>query len=129
MNLRLRCQECGREIVLYIPGVAWCCGREMSVRWNRPELSGAAKLQRGEQIQDFAFHHKAMAEWKRQLGDPRPAGLTLSRICPDDCPEIYEGRNHGSPHMLCLREEHYAWETMDANNARKSDSYTGASGR
>ncbi len=31
MEIRLRCQVCDRQITLLIPGVAWCCGKEMQL--------------------------------------------------------------------------------------------------
>jgi len=80
------------------------------------------RLQRGERVMDGYHHHKAMALWKAELGDPRPEGLTLSLVNLDS-PSVYEGhrlrKGKRYPWMLSTDPGDYVWETLAANNRRK----------
>ncbi|MEX1264948.1 MAG: hypothetical protein WEE66_13625 [Actinomycetota bacterium] len=82
----------------------------------------AAQLLRGDRIMDAANHHKGMAALKAQLGDTRPAGLTLSLVRPDS-PNTYDGHVHKRgrrvPYRLTTDPADYAWETRSQNEARK----------
>lgn len=49
--------------------------------------------------------------------------MTVSRTCPDDCPEIWVGytnrRGKKRPYRLCV-QTHYLYETHAENEARKT---------
>ena len=83
----------------------------------------AQQLQRGEVLMWASNHHRGMAAWKEELGDPRPDGLTLSRVCLTDCPDGYAGwqysRGKRAPYRLCMNPDHYTWETLRDNLRRR----------
>ena len=81
----------------------------------------AAQLRRGVPILCRQNHHKAMAELKSQLGDPRPSGLDLSLAKPDS-PFAYDGyttrRGHRWLYRLSTSPDDYVWETRSQNIMR-----------
>jgi hypothetical protein len=104
---------------------------EATRRWKKrhPERveqyrlrSYARQLERGEQIQSWAHHHKGMALLKAQLGDPRPSGMTLSLLHFDSlgCYWGYEQRKgERRPYRLSIDPADYVWESRGDNNRRK----------
>jgi len=76
------------------------------------------KLKRGEQITDYNHLHRAMADWKAEVGDPRPRDLTLSLICEAICTTSYMALDHKKPKRVCLQIAHYIWESREDNWAR-----------
>jgi hypothetical protein len=84
---------------------------------GRQAAQYAAQLTRGVQIRDFAHHHLG---GRLLHGLTKGDGLTLSRTCPDDCPQSWVGWHSGLrvPYRLCIWT-HYTPETQAENNARK----------
>jgi hypothetical protein len=86
--------------------------------------SYASQLSRGIQIKSYVSVHVGMAELKRQLGRPRPPGMTLSLVNPDS-PSCYDGYAYHKGERVVRRlstdPDDYAWETYSENNLRKSE--------
>ncbi len=82
----------------------------------------ANQIKRGDQIKNAPCHHIGMAELKSQMGDPRPEGMTLSRI-NDDGPSVYLGydyrRGRRINYRLSTNPKDYVWESTAENLARK----------
>ncbi len=77
-------------------------------------ITGAKRLQRGEQIKHYPAHHLAMA----YLKGPRPEGATLSLINPDS-PSCYVGiGTRNELYVLSTNPNDYVWETLSANIKR-----------
>ncbi len=91
-------------------------GRILRQRQRNIERN-AERLLAGEQIRAFSSHHRAV---RLALGGARGDGLTVSRTCPDDCPQSWLGwhSSHQQEYRLCI-PAHYVLETQAENNARK----------
>jgi hypothetical protein len=80
---------------------------------------GSRQLLRGDQIKAVSNHHVGVAAILGQ----RPAGMDVSRTCPDDCPERWVGYSYRSgkriPYRLCT-PAHYIYETRAENLSRKA---------
>jgi hypothetical protein len=99
-------------------GGSWRCG--VTQRQNET-TAYASQLARGGQISNAHDHHRGMAELKAKLGDPRPAGMTLSLV-NFDSPDTYDGYAYRSgerkPYRLSTNPDDYVWETHAENDAR-----------
>jgi hypothetical protein len=77
----------------------------------------AQQLLRGDQIRSVNAHHRAMAH----ILGPRPKGMTVSRTCPDDCPQSWVGYGYHEikrDYRLCV-PGHYVYESLADNLRRK----------
>lgn len=85
---------------------------------GRKAASTAAQLLRGEQVRNFRNHHRAV---RHLLGGTPNDGLTVSRTCPDNCPDSWLGWHSSQKveYRLCI-PAHYVLESQAANAARKA---------
>lgn len=62
-----------------------------------------------------------MAELKSKLGNPRPGGMSLSRICDIGCDRQYQISDRRGMAIVCNDPNHYIWESIGDNNARRAN--------
>jgi len=74
------------------------------------------RIQRGQEVSNYPWHHAAIAELKARAEDPRPKGLTLSYIY--GCPGEYVIRHKKRNFAVCNHIKHYVWESQKDNIAR-----------
>lgn len=79
--------------------------------------SYANQLLRGDQLRHRVHHHEGV---RHILGGSPKDGLTVSRVCSDDCPESWLGWDTGNKngYRVCV-PAHYVLEPLAANHARR----------